>query len=99
MAESVALLPKHITYALMTTSTRIAAVGIRKSPSQNEGVVKSISAIPTNTAPTGIVGQIMLYTPMKINHKSIDPQIAACVNRGHELVTRPAFRHTVTTTY
>lgn len=48
------------TYALITTSTRIAVVGMRNRPSQNEGVEKSISAIPTKTAPTGIVGQMLL---------------------------------------
>lgn len=77
----------------------MAVVGIRKRPSQKEGVVKIISAIPTNTAPTGIVGQMLLYSPMNMNHIAMDPQIAPCVNRGHELVTKPAFKHTVTTTY
>lgn len=81
------------------TSTKIAVVGMRNSPSQNDGVVNSISAMPTNTAPTGMVGQILLYRPMKINHIRIDPQMAACVSRGQELVTKPAFKQTVTTTY
>lgn len=83
----------------MTTSTRMAVVGIRKSPNQKVEVENNISAIPTNTAPTGIVGQILLYKKMKMNQLAMEPQMAACVNRGHEFVTRPALKHTVTTTY
>jgi len=35
----------------------------------------------------------------QINHVAMEPQIARCVRLVHALVTRPAFRHTVTTTY
>lgn len=35
----------------------------------------------------------------KTNHVAMEPQIARCVSFVHAFVTRPAFRHTVTTTY
>jgi hypothetical protein len=40
-----------------------------------------------------------LYMTTKINHVAMEPQIARCVSHVHAFVTRPAFRHTVTTTY
>lgn len=40
-----------------------------------------------------------LYMTRTINHVAMEPQIARCVSHVHALVTRPAFRHTVTTTY
>jgi len=35
----------------------------------------------------------------QINHVAMEPHIARCVSLVHAFVTRPAFRHTVTTTY
>lgn len=36
---------------------------------------------------------------MKRNHKTIEPQMAQCVNHVQEFVIRPAFKQTVITTY
>lgn len=44
----------------MVTSNNIVAIGIINKPSQKTGDDISILSIPTKTAATGIVGQILL---------------------------------------
>lgn len=40
-----------------------------------------------------------LYRMMNKNHNTMEPQMEQCVSHVHELVTKPAFKQTVTTTY
>lgn len=51
---------KKNTYAFTVTSTSKTAVGIRISPSQKTGEVKSILSLPNITAPTFNTGQKLL---------------------------------------
>jgi hypothetical protein len=90
---------KANTYTLIRKSGMMAIAGMRNMPNQKTAVVNSIKYIPDMTLPTGTVGQNMLYAIMNTNQSTIEPQMAQCVNHVHELVTRPAFRQTVMTTY
>lgn len=87
------------TYTLVVTSNNNVAIGIMNRPNQNTGDANIIRSIPTNTAATGIVGHKLLYIIMKTNQRPIEPHIEQCVNHVHEFVIKPAFKHTVTTTY
>lgn len=60
MNRKTELFKKYI-YALIVTSTNIAAIGIMNNPSQKTGDVNSNLSIPANTAAIGIDGQKLLH--------------------------------------
>ena len=80
-------------------SGRSAIKGKMIRPTQKSMERYNIPCIPAISAAKRKVGQKLAYSVKKKNHDAIEPQMARCVKTVQALVSNPAFRQTVTTTY